>query len=87
MITLGLSDGIRASASEIAVDALQSEAVGAGRLGLARIGLASVELASGIWASGPFGVRGRGRPIWRRDSRLPDGRSEGSLLGMASTSL
>ena len=60
VITLGLSDGIRASASEIAVDALQSEAVGAGRLGLARIGLASVELASGIWARGLSGCEVEG---------------------------
>lgn len=55
MITLGLSDDIRASASSIAIDALQAEAVGAGRLGLARIGLASVEIAAGLWARGLAG--------------------------------
>ena len=60
MIELGLSAGIRASASEIAVDALQSEAVGAGRLGLARIGLASVEIAAGIWARGLSGAEVEG---------------------------
>ena len=60
MITLGLADGIRASASEIAIDALQAEAVGAGRLGLARTGLASVEIAAGIWARGLSGCEVEG---------------------------